>query len=147
MHAAKTRGVHGDGGIYEVRIYGHGGLRIARVGGERPVVAQIFEHFAAALVTRVGIFGQRAHDHGADSRMNRRVHLLWRDGFFVDDLVDYRGDVLTGEGLLSRDHFIKHYAQGENVAAAIDGAAFDLFWRHVAGRAHDVGGLLHGAEL
>ena len=32
-------------------------------------------------------------------------------------------------------------------ACSVNGAAFDLFGRHVAGGAHDVGGLLHGAEL
>src|ERR1700720_2105253 len=125
MHSAKTRGVHGDGTIYEVRIHGHGGVRIPRRAVEGAVVAQVFEHFAAALVPRVRIFGQRTHHHSANARMNGRVHLFWRNGFFVDDFVDYRGDVLSWEGLFSGDHFVEHYTQGEDVAAAIDSATFD----------------------
>src|SRR4029077_8637390 len=88
-----------------------------------------------------------AHDHSADSRVNRRVHLLWRDGFLIHDFVDYCRDVLARKRLFAGDHFIEHHAEGKDVATAVNGATLDLLGRHIAGRAHDVRGLLHGAEL
>src|ERR1700730_5478598 len=114
---------------------------------ERAIVAQIIQHFAAALITGIRILCQRAHDNGTDSGVNRGVHLFWRDGVFVHDFVDYGGDVLTRNGFFAGDHVVEHDAEGEDVAASVDGAAFDLFGRHIAGRAHDVRGLLYGAEL
>src|SRR5258708_3592937 len=79
--------------------------------------------------------------------MNRGIDLSRRDGIFVDDLIDHRGDVLARERFFAGHHFVEHDAQRKNVAAAVDGAALHLFRRHVAGRAHDVRGLLDGAEL
>src|SRR5258707_10381935 len=66
---------------------------------------------------------------------------------FVDDLVDDGGDALAGERLFAGEDFVEQDAEGEDVAAAVDGATFHLFGRHVTGRAHNVGGLLNGAEL
>ena len=79
--------------------------------------------------------------------MNRGINLSWWDGLFIDDLIDHRGDALARERLFAGHHFVEHNAQRKDVAPAIDGAALHLFRRHVAGRAHDVRGLLDGAEL
>ena len=79
--------------------------------------------------------------------MNRWINLSRRDGIFVDDLVDHCGDVLARERFFTGHHFVEHDAQREDVAAAVNGAALHLFRRHVARGAHDVRGLLDGAEL
>ena len=79
--------------------------------------------------------------------MYGRVYLTRRNGLFVDDFVDDRGDVLPREGFFPGDHFIEHDAERENIGAAVNGFSFDLLRRHVAGRAHNMRCLLDGAEL
>ena len=69
------------------------------------------------------------------------------NGIFIDNLVDDGGDVLPGKRLFAGQHFIEHDAQRKNVAAAVHGASLHLLGRHIAGRAHDVRGLLRAAEL
>src|SRR5690349_6360083 len=116
-------------------------------GGKRPVVAQVVHQIAAMLVTLGRLLGQRFQNYGVEAGMNRRVELAWSDWFFVDDLVDDRGDVLPRKGLFAREHFIDEYAKRKNVAAAVDDFALDLLGRHVAGRPHHVRGLIDGAKL
>ena len=111
------------------------------------IIPQVLEHFAAALIALFRLFRQGFHHYGADSGMNRGINLTRRNGFLVDNFVDDRGDVLSGERLFAGDHFIEHDAERKNIAAAIHRAPFHLFGRHVAGRAHNVRGLLRGAKL
>src|SRR5208337_4092467 len=76
-----------------------------------------------------------------------RIDLPGRYGVLVDDFVDHRGDALAGERLLAGQHFVEDDADGKDIAAAINGAPFDLFGGHVTGRAHNMSSLLNGAEL
>ena len=145
---ATTRGISGNHGRRRrPSAHDHRRLWVAAGRCDGSVIPQIFQHFAAILVSLIGLFFQRPHDHRANSRMNRRINLPRRHRVFVDNLVDHRRYVLARKRLLVGHHFIEHYAQRENVAAPIDGAALDLFRRHIAWRAHDVRGLLYGAEL
>src|SRR5882724_4577397 len=86
--------------------------------------------------------------------MTMSLRPWWMEGFgtrgnrlFVNNFVDDGGDALARERLFAGENFVEQDAEGEDVAAAVDGAAFDLFGRHVTGRAHNVGGLLNSAEL
>src|SRR5229473_491640 len=147
VYAAKTRSGEAHGGIHRVTAHHHGGLRASGVIDHGTVIAEIFEHFAAALVANLRILGQRFHHHSADTRVNRGIDLLRRNGLFVHNFVNDGGDVLSREGLFAGDHLVEHDAERKDVAASVDRAALHLFRGHVAGRAHDVRGLLHGAEL
>jgi len=46
------------------------------------LIPQIFQHFAAILVSLVRLFLQRSHDYRADPGMNRGINLSRRDGSF-----------------------------------------------------------------
>ncbi len=147
MDAAKSRPGKAHGGIHRVTTDHHRGLRASGVIDQRAVIAEVLEHFPAALIATLWILDQCFHHHGADTRVNGGIHLFRRNRFFVHNFVNDGGDVLSREGLLAGDHLVEHDAQGKDVAAPVDGAAFHLFRGHVAGRAHDVRGLLYGAEL
>src|SRR5216683_4530594 len=70
--------------------------------------------------------------------MDGRVERSRRDGLFVDNFVDDRGDVLTWKWLFSGHQFVEDHAKGKNVRAAVNWFALHLFRRHVGGRSHDV---------
>src|SRR5579862_312892 len=116
-------------------------------GGKRTIVAKVVKQVAATLVALRWFLGERFEDDGVEPGMDGRIELARGDRFFVDDFVDDGGDVLAGEGLFTGDHFVEQNAERENVATAVHHFAFNLLGRHVTGRAHDVGGLLNGAEL
>jgi len=59
--------------------------------------------------------------------MDGRIDLPRRYGFLVDDFVDHCRDALAGERLFAGQHFVEHDADGKDIAAAINGAPFDLF--------------------
>src|SRR5208283_3490291 len=111
------------------------------------VIAQIVEHLAATLVASFRFLGEGAHHDVIQTGVNGRIQLARRNGFFIHDFVDDSGDALAGEGLFAGEHFVEDDAERKNVGAAIDGAALDLFRRHVAGRTHDMSGLLYSAKL
>ena len=127
--------------------HNHGQIRVAPSDALCAVIAQIFQHLAAGLIALLRLFCQGLHHYGTYARMDGRIDLPRRDRNFIDNFIDDRGDVLAGEGLFAGQHFVEHDAQRKNVAAAVHRAPLHLLGRHVAGRAHDVRGLLGAAEL
>ncbi len=76
----------------------------------------------------------QAGRHGAQLGDGRQL--------LVQDLVDEGGDGVALEGPLAREHLVDHDAEREDVAAAVEILAFDLFGRQVLRAAHHRAG--HG---
>ncbi len=80
-----------------------------------------------ALVAALRLFFQSAQDDAVKARIH---------------LGAVRGGLEFPNWQLQREHFVKDHAKGVEIGAMIDfERLFELFGRHVIGRAHDQGGL------
>src|ERR1700734_3619360 len=85
---------------------------------EIPMVLQCFQQFAAGLETRGWFFRERAGNYVAQTCVDGRIEFARRNRLFVDDLINYGGDVLSRKWFFAGDEFVKNYAERENIGAA-----------------------------
>src|SRR5215470_12162079 len=76
------------------------------------------------------------HDAG-DPIWQIRLNELRILRFFLNPLVHHLPGRFAGEGHITRHHFVDDETERIKIAAMIDRSTFDLFGRHVAGRADE----------
>jgi hypothetical protein len=129
--AHRRRGHLADDGLVRVLFFA------AALEGALQRDAEVLRRLVACLRA----FRQRLVHHGVEERRHRVVERRRRRRIFLDDLLGDGPRAAAGERLLAGEELVQDDAGREDVAALVDGAAGDLFGRHVRRRAH------HGAGL
>lgn len=85
----------------------------------------------------VGIFGEAATNGAIESGGSERNGVGDGSGFFFEDGGSDAELTPAVEGAMAGEHFVEHGAEREDVAAAVEFLAFNLFGRHVLKSADD----------
>jgi len=92
---------------------------------------QFVFYVGGALPAVVGILRQAPDDGVLQRRRGEGFNAGDGCGFFFEDGGGHAELALARKSALARQHFVEERAQREDVAAAVDFFAFDLFGRHV----------------
>ena len=111
--------------------------------GQRPGFGQppeVAGEVGAALVSCFGVLGDGPAYDPIDPFGQALFAVCDRRWGLVHDLVDDRGQALSGKGLVPRHQFVEDGSERKNVGSVVDLFARDLFRRHIKGGAHDRAG-------
>ena len=87
---------------------------------------QIRAHFCGALVTQVAILLHALVDHLRKFGWNSGIQTNGIDGIFVQDFIENCARSIALKRKHARRHFVKHAAEGEQVAARVQFFAENL---------------------
>src|SRR6202035_2536106 len=142
----RTRG-HRGGGAGRQELGGdlalRGGQRRRRqrlVGQLALDRRQLLGHLVGAAQALLAVLGEHAPQQALEAGRDAAAQLRDLRRLLVEDLVDEGGDGLAVERPLGRQQLEEDHAEREEVAAAVQLLAADLFRRQVLRAAHDRAG-------